>query len=443
VTEEGGWLDLLSVLALYRMRRLIRRPVYLALGAGIAAVYAFFSMLQGGMLVVYPATSGPLPPPQLFWSGAPWWNFPAILIVEPTWALYLPLLLTVTMLFAAAGVGLGMAVAVRLAVQLIRRRGKELAQPTALGSLAGLTPAMIGLLLLGACCSISVGAIAGIGTVAQVSGSNIDNVLLNSWYLGLFELGVLYAALVAQEELLTVYGGLFGFGPALGLTAEEAARRPTFDRRAAVAAVGRVALVAGGLTWILSMSTYWFEPTWFGPVPPAPSTALWLSFLFQHLVPGGLALGVAFFPTRVHRWAVRATGRARIARGVLLVSGLSLLAWLPAPIASAGVVGLPNEILGQFGAPAAWGGILPPTLGPVALAFRWGVQYGLLGALALALALAPARVSGAFLGGSAAGRASGRAPTAQPRATPPPRPSEGIPADVSATSLDRSAGTEA
>jgi hypothetical protein len=391
VADRGSRLAFLTTLALLRMRRLVRRPVYLVLGVAIAALYAVLSMLQGGMLVTYPTVSGSLPPPELYLNGAPWWNYPALLIVEPTWTLYLPLLLTVTMLLASAGVGLGMSAAVRLGVQLVRRRGRELGQPTALGALAGLTPAMIGFVLLGACCSITAGAIAGIGTVAQASGSNLDNVLLNSWYLGLFEIAVLYAALLAQEELIAVYGGLFGFQAALGLAPEELRRPAALGWRGWAATGGRFALAAGGITWLLASFTYWFEPTWFGPAPPNPSSTLWFSFLFQHALVAGAALTVAFFPSAVRRWSGAAAARIPGwgVRAALLVGGLSLLTWTPAPVASGGAFGLGNELLGFLGAPAAWGAVSPPALAPLWLAFRWAIQFALLGGLSVALALFP------------------------------------------------------
>jgi hypothetical protein len=398
LTENGTGPDLLAVASLHRMRALVRRPAYLALAGVITAVYAIFSMLEGGMLEFYPSTNISLPP-QLYWSGAPWWNYPALLIATPTWSLVLPFLPTVTMLLVSAGVGLGMAVSVRLAVQLLRRRKDGLARPTALGSLAGLTPAMVGLVLLGACCSLSAGALAGIGAVAQASGSNLDNVLLNSWYLGLFEIAVLYVALVAQEELIVVYGGLFGLGSALGLRPGELPTAPRLDRRWAVGALARLALLAGGLTWLLSAFTYWFEPSWFGPTPPAPTAAAWFSLIVQHGAVAIAAISVALFPSASYRLVARAGGGVPgwTARAVLLLAGVSLVGWMPSSVAHAGLVGLVNEWLGALGAPASWGAVAPPVAGPIALSFRWGFQFLLLGGFGLSVAVAPERSLRAFL----------------------------------------------
>ncbi len=60
---------------------------------------------------------------------------------------------------------------------------------------------MIALVTLGACCSTTAAATAGLGVIAQASGTSIDELLANNWYIGVFQILVLWIALIAQEQL--------------------------------------------------------------------------------------------------------------------------------------------------------------------------------------------------------------------------------------------------
>jgi hypothetical protein len=379
-----GW----SLLALQGTRSLLSGPIYRILVGVIALAYGFGAMLVGGMLYL---PSRPLPLGWFFYvyptGPGPSWTYPTILVGSPYFFLDMPIISGILMTLSAAGVGLGMSLAALLGVRLVRRRKAALLRPTAVGTAAGLTPVMIALVTLGACCSTTAAATAGIGLAAQSSGTTPAEALANAWYLGVFQVAVIYVALIAQEQLLSVYGPLLGI-PVLGrLTPGSEAVTPSpLGWRGAGSALLRIALVAAGITWSLSTFTDWFAM--------APERAnFWAGFgwAFQHQVPGTIAVLVALFPVgSLAFWAKFSRGRTNLAiRGVLVTSGLALLTWFPAPISQMGVAALGNELLGFWGFPASWGAVAPPPIGLVGLLLRWTLQFGLLGFVALAMGVAP------------------------------------------------------
>jgi hypothetical protein len=383
MSDDAAPVGMLGTLLLARSRALLRTRVGALMVTFVAILYGFVSLLIGQMLVVGPNAYRTVQ--VTVWTGAgdpAWWNFPALVVTAPGAVLVLPFLATVTMVVVSLGVGLGMSVGLVLAYRLIRRQRSGAAGPASLGTVSGLTPAMIALVTLGACCSTTVAATAGIGVVAQASGTSVANVLSNTWYLNLFQVGVLWVALVAQEQLLSVYGRLLGGDVPAAVTP---ARAP-LDGRFVAGALLRAGLVGAGVTWALAMVA---EGT--APIAPSPTATLAYQWIVQHELLALFAVASGLFVLGTYRWVRDPAHRpgALALRGALLVGGLSLLTWTPPALASAGAYGLVNEIFGAAGLPASWGAVAPPSTGPLSLALRWGLQFGLVGTFALVAALSP------------------------------------------------------
>jgi hypothetical protein len=383
MTEEMPIEGSLARLTLARSRALLRTRVGVLMVSFVAILYGFLSLLLGQMLVLGRTDFPNVQVTVLNGQGAAaWWNYPALVVTAPGGVLVLPFLATVTMVVVSLGVGIGMSVGLVLAYRLLRRDRTGSARPAAVGSISGLTPAMIALVTLGACCSTTAAATAGIGVVAQASGTTIQNLLANTWYLNLFQVGVLWVALVAQEQLLTVYGRLLGGS----VRAEPASVTVPLDARFAVGASLRVALIAGGVTWALATVAEWTAPN-----APAVSPALLFQWIVQHGLLAAFAVAGGLFVLGTYQ-GLRApanSAAARALRATLLVGGVSLLTWTPPFLASAGVFGLGNEVFGAAGLSASWGAVAPPAVGPLALALRWLFQFGVLGTFAILAAVSP------------------------------------------------------
>jgi hypothetical protein len=400
--SPGIW----ALLSLRRSRSLVRRPRFFLLGIAIAVVYALIAMVVGTMLQIFS------PPAHLssFWviltSGTPAWDYPALLAVNPYFILALPFLPTVFMILTSAGVGLGMTVAVILSANLLRRRRSTSARPAAVGTAAGLTPAMIALITLGACCSTTAAATAGIGITAQATGTSTVTLLANTWYLGVFQLAILYVALLAQEQLLTVYAGIVsspvGIDPVTAIS-------PPLDRRFAVGALLRVALLAAGVTWCLAMVAQWLTVS-----PATASPGMWVSWLLQHQLIGFAAIFAGLFPLPTYRAFVRlaSSWAGLVLRALLVVAGVSLAFGVPPPVAASGWHGFLNELLGAMGAPIAAGGVVPGLPWGLALGLRWVAQYVLLGSFTIALGLRPFVILRPILWSATGGREISTAPHA-------------------------------
>jgi hypothetical protein len=403
---------LLDRLSLRRTRALIRGRFAVALAAVIGLAYGLAALLVGAMLVLGP-TGAVGTTVELLRSphAAQWWNYPAFVVIAPQVVLVLPFLATGAMLLVAGGVGLGMGAGVILGIRVFRARRS--APAGAASSLSGLAPGLFVLLTLGACCSTSAAAFAGIGAIAQSGGTNVYALLANSWYLSLFQVAILWVALVAQEELVRIYGSLSGTA---SLSAVGPSARPLGTRLAALGARGFL-VVAGSLwalAWLIEFAL---------PPPGAPGGAVFLGGLLLH---GGLGLamvGVGLFPGGVRSFA--RTGAAgvlgRPLRALLLLVGASVAVGLPPPLAGWGLDGLANVILGALGAPGAVGGA-PGIAGPsAAVAVAWAVVYALLGLAAIATALRPGPVIETLAGPEgAAVAAEGMVPVVGPPAVAEP-----------------------
>lgn len=386
MVDEAPSHGLWAILTLRETRRFVRERHGRMMSVFFGVVFALASMWVGEMLILTPLHVAPFA--GILWSpgtNPQWWNYPGILVVQGWGVLDLPFLPTWTMIFVSIGVGLGISAAVLLAVELVRMRRSGSARSTAIGSAVGLTPAMIALVTLGACCSTGAAAAAGIGAVAQTTGSTTYTLVTNSWYLSLFQVAVMGIALIAQEQLLFVTRGLFSRNET-GTGGAPAAVPPPLDRRFVAGAILRVALLVGGITWSLAMFADWIN------VPPqSASAAIWFSWTVQYQLPALVAILAALFPSAIYRaWSTFTRSWALGLRALLLVAGLSLITWVPPPISSWGIYGLGNEALGILGYSSGWGAVVPATTDPLTVALRWGFQYLLVGGFAVALALAPA-----------------------------------------------------
>jgi len=384
----AGDSDLWSLVSLRDTRRALAPPRYRLLVAVTSITYAIVAMIVGGML--YIATS----PFDLHWffyvypkGPGPTWSYPAIVAGCPYFFLDLPLLSGILMTLVSAGIGLGMALGILLGARLLRQRGYPKSGPATLGTAAGLTPAMIALVTLGACCSTTAAATAGIGLVAQSSGTSPAEALANAWYLGVFQVAVVYVALLAQEQLLRIYR--FAVEPypstaSLTRIARSDARR--VDRGSIVRGALRILLVAVGLTWLLSVLTLGFVGAGARPALPVE-----VGGLLQHAAPGLLAVVGGLFPERlVALWAgLRRKALSTGLRASIVVLGASLVAWIPPPWSGPGFCGFANELLGFAGFPPGWGAVTPPAIGSAGLIFRWSFQFLLLGLFAVAVGLSP------------------------------------------------------
>ena len=383
--DESTLYRAFSVATLSQTRAQLRTWWGVGLVATIGSVFAFISLLVGQMLVL--ERIGGFYGVEIIWrssSGAYWWNYPGVIVVEPWGLLALPFLPTIAMALVSYGVGLGMSVAILIGVRMARLRRGALGRPTALGSATGLTPAMIALVTLGACCSTTAAATAGIGVAAQTSGTTIDTLLQNNWYLNVFQLVILWVALIAQEQLLVAYG-IF-FDPHRAATAPAPS-----ERFAVVKGAARLILLVAGVTWSLTTIADWTQVS-----AASAGAGLWFHWIVQEQAPALLALAVALAPAGTAGLVVRHLRRPEgwVLRGLLLLGGISVLIWWPPLFVRAGVFGLGNELLGVLGYSASVGATSVAPISGWGLVFHWAFQLILLGAFAIVVAIAPRRVLG-------------------------------------------------
>ncbi|MCI4373861.1 MAG: hypothetical protein L3K02_09530 [Thermoplasmata archaeon] len=380
--------DPVGLLTLREIRSFVRRSSAAGGVVFFGLLYVLGSLFLGGMIVLGDIRGGYTL--TAVWGGtAGSWNYPGLLLVAPWGVVSLPFFATVAMVVVGVGVGYGMAVAFLLALQLLKGRATASPGSNAAGAFAGLTPAMISLVTLGACCSTTAAATAGVGLVAQASGTSASNLLLNNWYLGVFQIVMVWVALLAQEMLLVVYVGLFG-SPTLRGETEVVGTSRNFGARILAAGALRALLLGAGVVWILTILAEWtnIDPWTAGP-------GFWFQWAIEHGLVGGLAISAALFP------AATFTALTRTRRGVgwvlpvlSLVAGLCLILWVPPPLPSWGVDALINQVLGAAGASASWGAIPPGAVSGGPLALRWILEYVLLGGFATAVAVAPRRAFG-------------------------------------------------
>lgn len=203
----AGTSSIRSLLFLRNSRALLSGRRARAIAFAVASLYGLLAMYLGSMLVLSSANFQAESYIAVLGGGTPWWDYPALLVETPYFVLALPFLSTVTMVLVSAGVGFGMTVAGRLVRELVRA---DRLRPSGVATISatGLAPALLALVTLGACCSTTAAASVGVVVVAAMTGTTAAATLANSWYLGVFQLLVLWAGLVAQEQLIVVYRGL-------------------------------------------------------------------------------------------------------------------------------------------------------------------------------------------------------------------------------------------
>ena len=375
-----------EILILREIRGYIRRSHAVMMTVTFAVLYALGAMTIGGMLILAPIGGGYQG--MVLWGsplGIGLWNYPALIITAPWGYIELPFFATFSMIVVSIGVALGMAVAILLGVSLLRSRRRTPGGAASVGSIAGLTPAMIGLVTIGACCSTTAASVAGIGLVAGATGTTVGSLLLENWYLGVFQIVVVWLALFAQEIVLRVYGGLLGRRG--GSLSSADIPRPT-ARRAVLGGGVRGLLLIGGVTWSLTTLAEWTTTSpWHAPA------GLWLHWIVQQQIPGLLAIFAGLVPGATYAALTPPLG-SRIATGLraaLFLAGMTLMVGTPPPIAAWGIEGFGNELLAVLGAPAAWGAVAPVFAPGPDLYFRWAVQYLLAGGFAIVAGLQPAR----------------------------------------------------
>lgn len=388
----------LSLATLRETRLRLRTWWGRSLVAAIATAYAFVSMLLGQMLVLA-RLSGPYYIRILPGNGTQWWNYPGILVVESWGVLQLPFFPSIAMLLVSLGVGLGASIGILLALSLLRRTKYSDRRAAAAGAAAGVGPAITGLATLGACCCTTCLSTAGVALVAAASGTSLYNLLLNNWYIGAFQLAVVYVALMAQERTLR-------------LTSDNCPVPPPMDRRFLAGAILRLGLLIAGITWSLAMFIEWSD------TPPLAATApLWFHWVFEHQLLSGTAVAAGLFPAEfagvVRRAASRLGGRTwRIA---LAVAGISWGTWVPPALVGMGLGGFLNELFGFLSFPLGLGAVSPDATLGVALYFHWAFQHLLLSGFALSVALSPSAATAPLLWTVSGGRPRAVGPERGPR----------------------------
>lgn len=406
----------LSMMGLAEIRYRIRRSHARMVAVFFAVLFALVSMVAGGMLVLAPVSGGYVT--EILWGnalGLEPWNYPGLLVVAPWGVLALPFLATVTMILVSTGVGLGTTTALLMVYPVLRRRsGKANARLAATTAGIGSSPAITGLATLGACCCSSC-ATGGIAVVAAASGTSLSTLLRNDWYLDLFQLIVVYVALLAQER-------------GLRRAQETCEVAPKRLGRMTLGLLLRLGLLVAGITWSLTMFVEWGFTN-----PSTGSVALWYHWIFEHQFLAMTAVAAGMFPREL---AAMARTLLRRTAGVLwriglIVSGITWGLWVPPAMVRVGLGGLLNEIMGYLGAPAAFGAIPPDSPLGAPLAFHWLFQHLLLASFGLALGLAPRRATAALLG-SIDDADTASSSRGVPERFPPPERSH-LPADTAAS----------
>jgi hypothetical protein len=375
VTGAGPKYDPLAIFTLRAVRSFLREGRFGRAVGVFGLLYVLGALFAGNMIgfgnfgggyTIWVLLSSP--------TGVQPWNYPGLFVVAPWGVIQLPFFATFTMIVVGVGVGFGMAVAALLTWRLLRPSAAERARSQAVGAVTGLTPAMLSLVTLGACCTSTAAATAGIGLVAAASATTVANLLANNWFLGVFQIAIVWVSLLAQELLLTVYGGLYGTrgGP------PQRIRHPALVRWLEVGAL-RVALLVGGL--LLALSTL---QAWTATDPYTASALTWTGWLGQRALIGLVTIAFALFPEALTGLFARAqrSGFGRVGVGIVAVGAASLLIAYPASWTAAGWNGLVGLVL------SASSGTTPMW----ATAFRAAVELTAPALTVIALSAVPSRL---------------------------------------------------
>lgn len=204
--------EVASLLLLSTTRSLLRTRRRRVLTGLVGGAYLLVALIAGGMLLFQQGTDflliGPAPGSLLPDLAPTNWVDVIVTIVAPGLVLELSILAVLTMAAVAVAVGLGMSAALVLAGNWFRSRREKRTLAAGTGSvLTGLTPILLGLLTLGACCSTAAAGVAGFGALTQAGTASGSPLFTNLWALSAFQVGIVWVALVAQEQLFRIYTG--------------------------------------------------------------------------------------------------------------------------------------------------------------------------------------------------------------------------------------------
>ncbi len=352
----------LAVLTLKETRASVRTRRQWGLAAAVAVLVGLVALWVGGMLTVVP-TQGTYTVEIIWWGPNAGWFYPELLIVQSFGIVQLPWFPTLAMLVVAGGAGLGTTASVGLLRRALAARRQRRASGEVGGVAAGAGPGVVALATLGACCCTGCTATGGLALVAAVSGSSAGQLVELGWFLPLYQLAIVYVALLAQERAVR--------------RSREASLVPApLGARSLAGVALRIGLLIAGITWSLAMFVEWGSTDiWTAPA------GLWYHWLFEHQLLAGLALAAALFPDELASFAVR-SARGIGGRAVRAGWALAAFTWgvgVPPALVALGLGGLVNELLGGPGA-GGW---------TAALAFHYAFQHALLSAFAMVFAVRP------------------------------------------------------
>lgn len=177
---------------------------------------------------------------------------------------------------------------------------------------------MIALVTLGACCSTTADASAGVVVGAAVTGTTVAVALANAWYFGICQLAVLWIGLFAQQPLIVVLGGVPDVSNVDHHSSPQT--RTSWAPRLAPVTLLRATLLVGGLTWALSVLAVWI-----GSPPESASITQGADWLLLPLGLGELAILAALRPEALQAVGHRIEshrGWSVVIRGTLGGAGL-------------------------------------------------------------------------------------------------------------------------
>lgn len=351
-----GWLTLKETRASVRSRR------QWLLAAGVAVLVGLIALWVGGMLTVFP-TQGTYTVEVIGWGSNAGWFYPELLLIQPWGIVQLPWFPTLAMIGVAGAAGLGTTASVGLLRRSLAARRQRATAGAVGGVAAGAGPGVVSLATLGACCCTSCTATGSLAVVAAVSGTSAARLLNLDWFLPLFQLAIVYVALLAQERAIR--------------RSREGAFVPAPITVRSIASIAlRLGLLIAGVTWSLAMFVEWGTTD----ISTAPAT-LWYHWVFEHQLLAVLAVAAALFPDALASLAGRGAHGlgGRVARTGLALAALTWGIGVPPGLVAQGLGGLGNELLAGAGP----GGLT------AALVFHWVFQHALLSAFALGFAWRP------------------------------------------------------
>ncbi|MEM3637941.1 MAG: hypothetical protein QXX17_04260 [Conexivisphaerales archaeon] len=323
-----------------------------------STLFALASMVLGGMLAIVPSDATKV---YIVYPGIPVWDYPMLWIDFHRIVFAFPFLPTIFMILISAGVGLGSAVTAML---LMASRKNVNLQVSAVGSV----PVITGLSTVGACCCTTCLSTAGVAVVASVSSVPTWQILLNDWYLGLFQLVIVFFSLIVLERELMVNQGICDVQYS--------------RKKVALSTILRISLLIAGITWSLAMLVEWGDTS---PVTASPAT--WYHWLFEHQLLSLFAIGAAFSPSKVYSFLKHGGLQVRMLKAGLVIAAITWGLWVPQPLVSAGLGGFLNELFGYLNLPASLGAAAPDSALGAALLFHWLFQHELLSMFALLASL--------------------------------------------------------